>query len=176
MPFLGTFGAGAGRGFGQLVGGFVGICASGGTTAESGVYKIHTFTSGGTFTVNTLSNDPAANEVDYLVVAGGAGGGGRNSGRTGGGAGGAGGFRTSNATCQSPSPPLAAGTGVTVSAQGYPISIGTGGAGGPGSGWSGGSGGGTSSALGKSSSGGGGGGRSGGGDATNGSRGGSGGG
>lgn len=57
---------------------------TGGTITTSGSYRIHTFTSSGTFT-NTISDL----EVEYLVVAGG-GGGGTNDG----GGGGAGGFRT----------------------------------------------------------------------------------
>jgi hypothetical protein len=52
MPIIGSFGAGSGKGFG--LGGASGpafIEATGGTITESGDYKIHTFTSDGTFTV-----------------------------------------------------------------------------------------------------------------------------
>lgn len=58
---------------------------SGGTLTTSGNYRIHTFTSSGTFT-NTVSNL----EVEYLVIAGGGGGGSDY-----GGGGGAGGYRCS---------------------------------------------------------------------------------
>ena len=105
------------------------ISASGGTETTSGNFKIHTFTGPGTFTVSSVGNACGSNSVDYLVVAGGGGGGGDA-----GGAGGAGGFRVSNgATCM-PSPqtsPLATPTALPVSAQGYPITVGGGGAGYP---------------------------------------------
>lgn len=78
---------------------------SGGTVTTSGGYTIHTFTTSGTFIVSggTLS-------VDYLVVAGGGGGGG-----TDGGGGGAGGMKT--------------GTGFSVAAGSYSITVGAGGTG-----------------------------------------------
>lgn len=57
---------------------------TGGTVAVSGDYRIHTFTSSGTFATNASSLN-----VDYLVVAGGGGGG-----TTYGGGGGAGGLRS----------------------------------------------------------------------------------
>jgi hypothetical protein len=60
--------------------------ASGGTESTDGDYKIHTFTSSGTFTVTSGSAD-----VEYMVIAGG-GGGGNSYGYSGGG--GAGGYRT----------------------------------------------------------------------------------
>jgi len=60
------------------------LSATGGTITTSGGYTIHTFTSSGTFTVSSGSND-----VEYLVVAGGGGAGGN-----GGGGGGGGGVRT----------------------------------------------------------------------------------
>tara|TARA_R100001079_G_scaffold26191_1_gene13167 strand:+ start:1522 stop:2805 length:1284 start_codon:yes stop_codon:yes gene_type:complete len=62
---------------------------SGGTISTSGDFRIHTFTSSGTFT-NTIANL----EVEYLVIAGG-GGGSQSRDATGGGGGGAGGYRTS---------------------------------------------------------------------------------
>jgi hypothetical protein len=99
------------------------ITATGGTITTSGDFKIHTFTSPGTFCVSALGNPfGGPNSVDYLVVAGGGGGGGQDyhDDRGAGGAG-AGGYRTSF-----PSP---AGT-TPVSVQGYPVSIGGGGAGG----------------------------------------------
>ena len=99
-------------GFGSGGGGFASICASGGNTiTEVGNYKIHIFTGPGTFTVNALSSDPAADGLDYMVVAGGGG--------SGAGAGGAGGYRTSVDSSL-----------VSASATGYPITVGA--AGGPG--------------------------------------------
>jgi len=91
--------------------------ATGGTITTSGDFKIHTFTGPGTFCVSQVGEGANPSNVDHLVVAGGGGGGG-----DGGGAGGAGGFRTSF-----PSP---AGV-IPVSAQGYPITVGGGGAGVP---------------------------------------------
>ena len=102
------------------------ITATGGTVTCCGDYKIHTFTSPGTFTVTGGGGSLAV--VDYLVVAGGGGGGANNSG-----GGGGGGFRLSNSTCM-PAPltsPLANPTGIPVTIQGYPISVGGGGAGAP---------------------------------------------
>jgi hypothetical protein len=102
------------------------IVASGGTETTCGVYKIHTFTAPGTFTVSGAASAPADNAVSYLVVGGGGGG----SGQYYGGGGGAGGFRFANTTCM-PAPqssPLAAPAGQTVSVQAYPITVGAGGA------------------------------------------------
>jgi hypothetical protein len=105
------------------------VTASGGTVTCCGDYKIHTFTGPGTFTVTCGGNSAGSNVVDYLVVAGG-GGGGRDAG--GGGAGG--GFRLANSTCM-PAPltsPLATPTGLPVTAQAYPITVGGGAPGDPG--------------------------------------------
>jgi hypothetical protein len=93
------------------------VTATGGTITTCGDYKIHTFTGPGTFTVSCAGNPVGSNAVDYLVVAGGGAGGIS----TGAGGGGAGGYRTSF-----PSP---AGV-IPVSATGYPITVGSGGAGG----------------------------------------------
>ena len=90
------------------------VAATGGTITTSGDFKIHTFTSSGTFEVTTAGNAKGSNTVDYLVVAAG-GGGGANAG----GGGGAGGFRTNF--------PQPATGGLPVSAQEYPITIGAGG-------------------------------------------------
>ena len=106
------------------------ISASGGTETTSGNFKIHTFTGPGTFTVSSVGNPSGSNTVDYMVVAGGASGG-KAGGSKGGGGGGAGGFRESpgTTTCYTASPlgasPAAA---LPVSAQGYPIAVGAGGA------------------------------------------------
>ena len=103
------------------------ITATGGTVTCSGNFKIHTFTGPGTFTVCSVGNPLGSTSVDYLVVAGGGSGGASNGG---GGGGGAGGFRLSNSTCMSApkTSPLANPTGIPVTAQGYPIVIGAGGA------------------------------------------------
>ena len=127
------------------------ISATGGTTLEyneSGKrYKSHTFTSSGTFTVNSLGNQN--NELDYLIVAGGAGGGG---GFTGGG-GGAGGYRTTLGASGANS---TAENKVFATAQSYTITVG--GGGNSGGTTNKGSNGANSSALGITSTGGGGGG------------------
>lgn len=84
--------------------------AAGGTITTSGGYTIHTFTSNGTFT-------PSGNlDVDYLIVAGG--GGGSTASGSGGGGGGGG---------------LLQDTEHAVTAQGYSIVVGVGGAAGTGS-------------------------------------------
>jgi hypothetical protein len=97
------------------------VAATGGTITTCGDFKIHAFTGPGTFTVTNAGNPGGSNSVDYLVVAGGGAGS-----RTGGG-GGAGGFRISASTYTCASP-LANPTGLPVSAQGYPITVGAGGA------------------------------------------------
>ncbi len=100
--------------------------ASGGTETTSGDYKIHTFTSTGTFTVSSVGNSSGGGDkVSYVVVAAGAGGGGRH-----GGGGAAGGFREGKVSSDPYSAsPLNAPDGLTVTAQGYPITIGAGGSG-----------------------------------------------
>ena len=103
------------------------LTATGGTITTSGDFKIHTFTSPGTFCVSSTATDAPNNVVDYLVVAGGGGGGHDN-----GAGGGAGGFRLSNDTCM-PAPltsPLANPTGLTATVASFPITVGGGGAGG----------------------------------------------
>jgi hypothetical protein len=96
------------------------VAATGGTITTDGDFKVHTFTSSGTFTVTDAGAATGSNTVDYVVVAGGGGGGGRR-----GAGGGAGGYRESY--------PNPATGGLSVSAQAYPITIGGGGSGGPGS-------------------------------------------
>jgi hypothetical protein len=109
------------------------IIATGGTITTSGDYKIHTFTGPGTFTVCQAAGTcgPTRNNVSYLVAAGGGGGGGV----CGAGGGGAGGFREYRAPlsgCYSVSPLNGnpGGTAITVTAQAYPITVGSGGLGG----------------------------------------------
>jgi len=107
------------------------ISASGGTETTSGDYKIHTFTSSGTFTVSSVGNTAGGGaDASYTVVAGGAGGAGLR-----GGGGGAGGFREGAVPGDPYYParsPLAATSGLTLSAQAYPITVGGGGAAGVG--------------------------------------------
>jgi len=113
------------------------VATGGNTVAECGDYKIHTFTGPGTFTVNCISNTPANNIISYVVVAGGGGGGGNigPGGGAGGGGAGAGGYREYKGPVDSyTASPLngnPGGTAITVTAQGYPIAVGGGGAGGP---------------------------------------------
>ena len=104
------------------------VTATGGTVTTSGDYKIHTFTGDGTFVVSCaglITPAGGSTDVSYLVVAGGGGGG-----TVIGGGGGGGGFREGKVPCQSPwtASPLAATTGITVTATSYPITIGGGGA------------------------------------------------
>jgi len=94
------------------------VTATGGTITTSGDFKIHTFLGDGTFTVSDAGNSAGSNTVDFLVIAGGGGGGGQL-----GGGGGAGGYRESF--------PNPASGGLSVSAQGYPITVGGGGNPGP---------------------------------------------
>jgi hypothetical protein len=111
------------------------ITATGGTITCCGDYKIHTFTGPGTFCVSCAGNSIGSNEVSYMVVAGGAGGGGTNPGSgpySSGGGGGAGGFREGKSP-QTPytASPLDAGSGLSVTVQGYPIVVGGGGSASP---------------------------------------------
>lgn len=69
--------------------------ASGGQINITGGYKIHTFTASGTFSVDTVGQNP---NVEVLLVAGGGGGGSANPGGRDGGGGGGGGFLTTNIT------------------------------------------------------------------------------
>jgi len=103
--------------------------ATGGTVTTSGDYKIHSFTSSGCFAVSVLGNNPSnpsggPNTVSYLVVAGG-GGGSKDSG----GGGGAGGFREGRDIAPSyTASPKNSGSGLTISATTYPVTVGAGGA------------------------------------------------
>ena len=115
--------------------------ATGGTITTSGDFKIHTFTGPGTFCVSVTGNSPifptgGPNNVDYLVVAGGGGGAGQFfNGSGGGGGAGAGGFRESSGAasgCYSASPLGSGVSALPVTATGYPITVGGGGAGGTG--------------------------------------------
>ena len=103
------------------------IVASGGSVAECGNFKIHTFTGPGTFCVSCAGNAGGSETVDYLVVAGGGGGGGNVAG-----GGAAGGYRFSDGTasgCYSAGPAPLGASALPVSVQGYPIVVGGGGAG-----------------------------------------------
>jgi len=99
------------------------MSATGGNTiAEDGDYKVHTFTSSGTFTP-TLGTDPTYGDVtDYLVIAGGAGGGSPY-----GGGAGAGGYRNSF-NSETSGGGGSSETLLTVLEQAYTITIGGGGA------------------------------------------------
>ena len=112
------------------------VTATGGTITTCGNFKIHTFTGPGTFCVSGLSNVPAENTVGYMVVAGG--GGAATNDASGGGGGG--GFREGrnvpidNFTA-SPLVANAPTNAITLTATGFPITVGAGGpnsTGGPG--------------------------------------------
>jgi len=113
MPILSSRGAGSARGFGFGGGAEKFMEATGGSIATSGDFKIHTFTSPGTFSVTQEASDPANNQVEYLVVAGGGGGAGTQQSH--GGGGGGGGFLS--------------GSGQPISSGGFPVSVGGGGSG-----------------------------------------------
>ena len=104
------------------------ITATGGNAVVTcGNFKTHIFTGPGTFCVSALGGgQPLSNNVEYLVVAGG-GGGGEGEPFDSAGGGGAGGFRSR--TSLSPASPLNAPANLPISAQGYPITVGSGGAG-----------------------------------------------
>ena len=97
---------------------------SGGTVTTSGNYRIHTFTSSGTF-VNTL----ASLSVEYLVIAGGGGGGVGDYGAPAyGGGGGAGGYR-SNVSGQASGGGSSAEAALSLSTGNKTVTVGAGGAG-----------------------------------------------
>ena len=109
--------------------------ATGGTILTCGNFKTHVFTASGCFQVTNAGQPCGSNTIDYTIIAGGAGGGQGASPVYMGGAGGAGGFRLSNSVGCIAAPvmsPLANPTGVTVTAQTYPIVVGAGGAKAPG--------------------------------------------
>jgi len=108
------------------------IVASGGAaTITCGDYKTHIFTGDADFTVTGGGNACGSNKIDYVVVGGAGAGGASHYNGAGSGGGGAGGFRVSN-SYSIPAPtmsPLISPTGVGVSVQTYPITVGGGGAG-----------------------------------------------
>ena len=112
----------------EIAGGALFVSASGGNTvATCGDFKIHTFTSPGTFCVTSAGNASGSNSVEYLVVAGGGAGGGDDIG----GGGGGGGFRFASPTLAPvtyPAKPLAAPANLPVAINAYPIAVGGGGA------------------------------------------------
>ena len=109
------------------------VAATGGTvTTVCTNFKVHTFTGPGTFCVSSAGNAAGSNTIDYLVVAGGGGGGdGAGSSSNAGGGGGAGGYRESSGTASGSYTVSPLGSGVSalpVTATGFPITIGAGGA------------------------------------------------
>ena len=100
------------------------IVATGGTITTSGDFKIHTFTSTGSFCVSSGGGPVAL--VDYMIL-GGAGGGGANHG----GGGGAGGFRESKNPSYAPSwtsSPLVSTTSLgPIGIGAFPVTVGAGG-------------------------------------------------
>jgi len=103
------------------------VAATGGTVLTCGDFKTHVFTASGCFQVTSAGNSVGSNTVSYLVVAGGGGAGYYYGG------GGAGGYREGKTTGDTyTGSPLAATTGLAVTAQTYPVTIGAGGAAAPG--------------------------------------------
>tara|TARA_R110000787_G_scaffold160862_1_gene274366 strand:- start:2768 stop:3703 length:936 start_codon:yes stop_codon:yes gene_type:complete len=87
------------------------ILANGGSTEDNGGYRIHTFTSGGTFQVTGTAVAPSNNNIEYII---GAGGGGCIIGQFQGqyvGGGGAGGLRTGSTPASVTSYPVTIGSG-----------------------------------------------------------------
>jgi len=102
------------------------ITATGGTITTCSDYKIHTFNSPGTFTVCSVGNPAGSDSVSYMVVAGGAGT--SNAARCQwAGGGGAGGFREGKASSDSYTASPLVTTGLSVTATGFPITVGAGG-------------------------------------------------
>jgi len=119
MPILGSFGSGSGRGFGQNTASSPFIKASGGTIVEDGDYKIHIFTSPGTFEVQKAP-EPLNAYTDYMVIAGHGGFAHDGRGESGGG------FRESvpSPAAWTASPLANSGGALPVSVGSYPISVG----------------------------------------------------
>ena len=106
------------------------ITATGGTvTTVCTNFKVHTFTSPGTFCVSAVGCAGINDRIDYLVVAGGGGAGGDA-----GGGGGAGGTRFSNGTasgCYTAGPSPLAAPALSISVGAIPVTVGGGGAASP---------------------------------------------
>ena len=109
------------------------INATGGTITTDGNFRIHTFTSSGTFGVTSTSNTEPFNDLSYVVVAGGGAGGNACLATNGyGGGAGAGGFRENKGTEDSyTASPLNGGTPIVATVSNFPITVGAGGAGQP---------------------------------------------
>ena len=106
------------------------IAATGGNTVATVCtnFKVHTFTSPGTFCVSAAGNAAGSDTVSYVVIGSGAGGGPSGPGK-GGGGGGAGGYREGLGRNDSyTGSPLRSTTGVPVTATAFPITVGGGGA------------------------------------------------
>ena len=104
------------------------VTATGGCTSTCGDFKVHKFTGPGTFCVSCAGNPLGSDKVDYLVVAGGGSGGGHYAG------GGGGGHRFAfHLGAPSPSPfnAPACEPARSITATGFPITIGAGGSVGP---------------------------------------------
>ena len=106
------------------------VAATGGTIITCGDYKIHTFTSPGTFCVTCAGNSLGNNKLDYLVVAGGGSAGGAGNPATyASGGGGAGGYRESKAPgAPWTASPLATCASLTASSGPNAVTVGGGGA------------------------------------------------
>ena len=106
------------------------IQATGGTITTCGDFKIHTFTSSDNFVVTSGGAPCGSNSVEYLVVAGGGASGADNAPSGSAGGGGGGGFRFASpsiAPLSYPAKPLAGPANLPVTAQTYPVTVGSGG-------------------------------------------------
>jgi hypothetical protein len=104
------------------------ITASGGSITTDGNFKIHTFTSTGTFTVTNPGNSLGSDAIEVLIVAGGGGGGSLNVNYSGGG--GAGGvlyYGSETSSSNNGTPKTPNGSPINVLSNSYSIVIGGGG-------------------------------------------------
>jgi hypothetical protein len=104
------------------------VTASGGSITTDGDFRIHTFTSTGTFTVTNPGNSVGSNTIEVLIVAGGGGGGSLNLNYSGGG--GAGGvlyYGSQTSSSNNGTPKTPNGSSINVSSSSYSIVIGAGG-------------------------------------------------
>jgi hypothetical protein len=110
MPLQSTRGGASAKAFGFTAGSNPFISATGGTILTCGDFKTHVFTGPGSFEVTNAGKPTGSNSVEYLVVAGG-------------GAGNVGGAGAGGYLQNYPSPAV---SGLPVTAQSYPITVGAG--------------------------------------------------
>ena len=105
-------------GFGTVGSSPVFYAATGGTVTTDGDFKVHTFSSAGTFQVTEVGSDA----LDYIIVAGG-GAGGKRVDESGAGGGGAGGMLVGTSTPSANNYSVVIGAGGDGSSGGAPVQI-----------------------------------------------------